>query len=415
MDKINILQSLLSQISLIDEKYKNINKVSGDNFNIFSILKLEYNEVNLHSIFISELINPKGSHDFGKTFFKLFIDLVLDKLKSINVSFEMDYSNIIKKIENSYNSIISTQYEAKTEEFFDFTSKEDTISGRIDIVIKNNIGDAIIIENKINAKDQKKQLIRYSKRYPNSPILYLTLNEDRPSKLSNSEIKNNNYYELIEGKDFVCISYKKDILMWVEKCMKEAVNYPILRETLKQYLNLIKHLTNQNTNIIMKEEIFNLFVNNPKSIDSALLLEKNMPYIKEKIIEKVSEKIINRFNEIELAFNTSYDDGFVHQIEKCNFQIFSYFEGETLYLGFIKKNKSSDYTNNNDVFIKLLQKYSNKVIDNSNREDGWIYCNLKAWQNSSWSDRYVNFPQEYFGIIKDICQTIIDENIDMTK
>ncbi|MDD4276126.1 MAG: PD-(D/E)XK nuclease family protein, partial [Clostridia bacterium] len=310
--------------------------------------------------------------------------------------------------------LITNQYEVNTEEFFDFTNNKDNISGRIDIVIKNNFGDAIIIENKINAKDQNKQLIRYNKRYPDMPILYLTLNEDKPKKHSRSEINNN--FELIEGNDFVCISYKKDILMWVENCMKEAVNFPILRETLKQYLNLIKYITNQNTNIIMKEEMFNLIVNNPKSIDSAILLENNMPYIKEKIIKKVIEKITNQFNETQLPFTTHFEDyGFVHQIGKWNFQIYSYFEGETLYLGFDKKNKNSDYTNNKDVFIKILQRYSNKVKDNSTRENGWIYCNLRAWQNSSWSNRYVNFPEEYFGIIKDIYQSILVENIDMTK
>jgi hypothetical protein len=57
---MNSLQFLIKQIELIDYKYKKINEINIDGFNIFSILRKDNDEVNLHSKFIYELLNPKG-------------------------------------------------------------------------------------------------------------------------------------------------------------------------------------------------------------------------------------------------------------------------------------------------------------------------------------------------------------------
>lgn len=40
----------------------------GDFFNIFSILKVERNEVYTHSAMLCELLNPKGSHGMSDKF-----------------------------------------------------------------------------------------------------------------------------------------------------------------------------------------------------------------------------------------------------------------------------------------------------------------------------------------------------------
>ena len=56
------VQNLLTQVSVISEKYDAIAELTGENFNIFKILKMETKEVKTHSAFLAELLNPKGSN-----------------------------------------------------------------------------------------------------------------------------------------------------------------------------------------------------------------------------------------------------------------------------------------------------------------------------------------------------------------
>ena len=55
-------------------KFAKLNEISIDKFNIFSILRKSSDEVNLHSKFIYELLNPNGSHQQGDIFLNLFIE-----------------------------------------------------------------------------------------------------------------------------------------------------------------------------------------------------------------------------------------------------------------------------------------------------------------------------------------------------
>ncbi|AZI26328.1 hypothetical protein EA772_13615 [Pedobacter sp. G11] len=68
-------QNLLSQVNNLFARYEKVNELTGDNFNVFRILKLESSEVRMHSAFLAELLNPKGSHGQKDIFLKLFIDM----------------------------------------------------------------------------------------------------------------------------------------------------------------------------------------------------------------------------------------------------------------------------------------------------------------------------------------------------
>ena len=99
---------------------------------------------------------------------------------------------------------------------------------------------AIIIENKIYAIDQYHQLLRYNnygkQRFPKGfKLIYLTLDGHEASKdsLGDNEI------------DYHCISYKGHILNWLSKCVMLAYDKPLVRETISQYITLIK--TNHRT------------------------------------------------------------------------------------------------------------------------------------------------------------------------
>jgi hypothetical protein len=80
MDKkdINKIKTKINKVKKIYEEYNKNQIKNGGSFNICSILRKHNDEVNLHSKFIYELINPKGSHQQGDKFLKLFITDALD-------------------------------------------------------------------------------------------------------------------------------------------------------------------------------------------------------------------------------------------------------------------------------------------------------------------------------------------------
>ena len=93
------------------------------------------------------------------------------------------------------------------------------------------------IENKIDAIDQPKQLLRYfnycRKHFNNYRIYYLTKLGNNPSNDS------------CGGKDieYKTASYYEDILMWLNDCIKLSEKIQPVNETIKQYrTNLVEIL-----------------------------------------------------------------------------------------------------------------------------------------------------------------------------
>ncbi|MBX0332941.1 PD-(D/E)XK nuclease family protein [Pontibacter sp. HSC-14F20] len=66
------MQNLLDNVGAIHHKYQKLEKQEG--FNIFSVLRSHSDEVRVHSRFIAELLNPKGSHGQGTLFLNLFLN-----------------------------------------------------------------------------------------------------------------------------------------------------------------------------------------------------------------------------------------------------------------------------------------------------------------------------------------------------
>ena len=241
MDKI---KNLLQQVSIIQRKYDEIAKITGENFNIFSIMRAESDEVRTHSRIIAEFLNPKGMHNQGSVFIKLFFDEI-QSLQDIKDNF--DYENVTVLVEEHVGTI----------------DKDYSEGGFIDIVIKDS-EHQVVIENKIYAGDQKGQLLRYKNNYPDCKLIYLTLNGKEPSEFS-YKIGNEKDLKLDE---IILISYLYNIKNWIEKCLEKTHSLPIIRETLVQYLHLIKKLTNQTTNNNMKAEIKELIKGNYDEIDN---------------------------------------------------------------------------------------------------------------------------------------------------
>lgn len=210
MDKLN---EFLTKIRLIVERDKTTqyekNK-RGENFNMFKILGLSRNETKLHSAFLAELLNTKGSHGLKDKFLIEFKKNIIPKSK-INPK--------------------------ETEVFVEYNigqkNEDATQGGIIDILLKDNSGNAIIIENKIDASEQVNQLIRYnnfakSSQFKDYYLLYLT-----PEGVAPKTIRTNN-------RHCITISYRENILPWLNKCLGIAACYPLIRETIRQYIINLK-------------------------------------------------------------------------------------------------------------------------------------------------------------------------------
>lgn len=241
-------QQLLNNISQIIMKYDEIDRINGSKFNIFQILNVAEDELK-HSLFIAELLNPSGRHGFGSLFLKLF-------LETVNIR-DFEFKNAKVEIEKSIG--LTTDIEG----------------GRIDIFIVDKDGKAIVIENKIYAYDQPQQLLRYY-NFAKHNVLYLNLNGDQPSEGS---VKNKETL-LKEGEHFRIISYRTHIIEWLELCRKEAVQFPLLREGLLHYINIIKYLTGQSTNNSMKEELQKVAFQSKRNFEIMAEIANNFSEIK---------------------------------------------------------------------------------------------------------------------------------------
>lgn len=265
------MKELLNRIIEITKKHEKIAEISGINYNIFKILNITSEEVRLHSKFISELLNPKGSHGQKSKFLELFIKI-----------FEIEnFDSATAKV------IIEKSIGSKTE----------TEGGRLDIYLEDANYNSIIIENKIYAKDQENQLLRYYNfKKDNNNIFYLTLFGVEPNKIS--------YKDLKIGVDFNIISYKYDIINWLTECRKEAVEYPLLREGISHYINLIKFLTGQSNNSIMDREIRETIISSPENLKSAILLQQNINDAKIEIQWSFWKELIAYFKEEGINFES---------------------------------------------------------------------------------------------------------------
>ncbi|MGJ8594132.1 MAG: PD-(D/E)XK nuclease family protein [Aquaticitalea sp.] len=272
----NLLQHLLSDTGRIVRHHKKLSIAKGEHFNIFSVLKIESRENNTHSAFLAELLDPKGSHRMGDVFLRLFFQTINTKQEVKDLLFE--------------RFINSTKTKVTKEFHIGKRSDEDLEGGRIDIFLKN--GDhCICIENKIYAPDQNVQIQRYCNYNPTkNTVFYLTLKGDEPNDDSRGELKSDT--------DYYNLSYKKNIIEWLELCLKEVANFPSLRESINQYILLIKKLTHT-LNTEQDKELFDVII---KNIEASRYIVDNY--------DRMVNRLKNRFrDDLKVALETHFKEG----------------------------------------------------------------------------------------------------------
>lgn len=291
------INTLLTQAKLILEKAKvaqQESRLRGEQFNIFHACGVNHYETT-HSAIIAEFLNPQGSHGQGDVYLKEFLDIV--------------GKNGTLPVFDTSTASVFTEYVVP--------------NGRLDIPITNTKNQAIIIENKIYAGDQREQLKRYdefaAEKYHagNYAILYLTLWGDEASGQSGKDVK------------YTCISYKETILKWLERCIQISAQKPLIRETMIQYTNLIKELTNQAMEQKYKNELLELMMNNAEA--TATICDMQDDFFKYVCENRIRPALKNLAEEMGFEYGESDDAWGNSKWQGFNFKrlpLAIYFEAE---------------------------------------------------------------------------------------
>ena len=259
---IEKFESMLKQIKVLNDKLE-IKKLRGNNdYNLFLALLDINDEVRLHSRFIYSLLDPNSSH-YQK---ELFLELFIKACGLEDFGLDPQSAKAYKEYEN------------------------------IDIYITDG-AKHIILENKINAGDQEAQIKRYIETIQKENdgeaeiyVLFLSLQGREPSDYSLSGLKIKGGKILEKNGDevakFKAVSYKKEIMAWLDSCLDEAGNLANLAAVISQYKNVIEKIYGFYKGVEMDtEEISKIILENYNLVDE----------IRNRYFDKTNANRLNKF------------------------------------------------------------------------------------------------------------------------
>ena len=401
---MNDIINILNQVRIVSQKIKEQRKEKferGENYNIFNDLGFMSDEVHLHSMFLANLLNPKGSHGQRGKFLEAFLKMLQKTFPAISAdSLEID------------TTIASVEVEKY------IGRQTDSEGGRIDIYLTDG-KHSIIIENKIYAGDQHHQMLRYwnygmSQKGDDTEksfvLIYLTLDGCSPSKDSLGED--------LKENDIVCLSYKSDIRGWLDRCVELASRTPLVRETINQYISTIDILTNnvmednkELLDILSKEEnldaIYDI-ANNKNIVVNRFINEVFIPKLRDLAESKgltMGDNCTENWMEESWAGASFYNPKWKYL--KLAFE----FEHKGLgFLIFGFRPKNEDGVKREDVkdWEKVQKNYSTKDVNNQS----WIWKDFNGnqyWDNASGIKDLLN------GKTLNDFSRMFDEAIDSVK
>jgi len=283
-----------------------------NDFNLLSTVRKYHDEVYLHSTMMGALLNPKGLH-YQHT---LFLEKFLEIIQLDNFSFNLE------------DTLVHIEY------------------NDIDLYLTDG-NKHLIIENKIWAKDQPCQIMKYiniiKEEYDLSVddnkipkiddiyVLYLTPNNKKypyEHKVENGfisfdgeESKLDSCSGRTETKKLVPnglknyqvrykkINYENNILDWLQSCQYEVQNITNLNEAIRQYIDIVKMVNNN-----YKEKVMSLSeaLKTEDFFELAYEVNKEFPMACAKLECNFWEDLILKVKDI---------DGYVGIINKTNGEI----------------------------------------------------------------------------------------------
>ncbi len=405
---MNDIINILNQVRIVSQKIKEQRKEKferGESFNIFNDLGFMSDEVHLHSMFLANLLNPKGSHGQRGKFLEAFLKMLQKSFPTISAdNLELDITNASVEVEKYIGR------------------QTDSEGGRIDIYLTDG-KHSIIIENKIYAGDQHHQMLRYwnygmsqkgNDTGKSFVLIYLTLDGCSPSKESLGED--------LKENDIVCLSYKSDIRGWLDRCVELASRTPLVRETINQYISTIDILTNnvmednkELFDILSKEEnldaVFDI-INSKENLINHIINDEFIPKLKDLAKSKGLEICGNyKRNWVSDIYPGAHFQKTGWKYLDLAFQ-FDHKGLEGLIFGFVCKGygKRSDVPTS--VWEKVQEYYSKSSPIKDKNNGLWIHKDFignKNWNNSQAIKNLLN------GKTLNNFSIMFDEAIDCVK
>lgn len=233
-DYKNFIENFKKTYEKYEKKLEKLKKQGESDYNIFNALYSNSDEVR-HTMFLQSFLDPEGLHYQGDLFLSEFV-----KACKI-IDFELD----------TLNTRVYREY--------------GDMHNKIDIYITDG-NKHIIIENKIWASDQNKQIERYidiikkeikqdydkisdQDIFNKMLVLYLTPSKREPKNNSLGEYKiQGNFLVKANHKiQYKNITYEKEILEWIDKIKNktENLNCKELFVLFCQYEKVIKNIVNK--------------------------------------------------------------------------------------------------------------------------------------------------------------------------
>ena len=307
-----------------------IHKRRGNNdFNPYLEMWSGSKEVKLHSALISGFLNPLGNHYQGDVFLETFLECVGLKEwfgDTSNARVYKEYKNIDMYITNGERHII-------IENKIWAGDQPQQIQRYIEKIAKKQSKDFNEIEtSEIDSNDD----VEYSElessesetpqeqgaSYDNIAVLYLAPDERKPSKysLGKWEMQGDSLVNGDNKVKFKAITYKKEILAWIEKSQAKVGCITNLNAALLFYKDVVQIITNTKENTMSIEHfltdnnmeenmkiVYEILKKKDKIIESycEAIVEKHRKQIESKgfeIVKTSKDKKMGRWNRIDLSY-----------------------------------------------------------------------------------------------------------------
>lgn len=244
-------------------------EIEFSQYNLFEVLNIAEKEV-IHTFFIADLLNPFGAHGCGNIFLKLFLQI------------------------SGLEIFCEGRFKTYAEYSLGKTDNNRISGGYIDILLMDeDKKTAILIENKLYARDQEKQLERYyntlkdHKKIENVIIIYLTPQGRFPSKNSLGNLN----IEFVK-----CLSYTKHIKNWIRECLDSIEKTRPIRTHLIQYHEFVQYRL-KSIFIMESHENFisELDIQDENIVKSVLFIHDSISALKNRLLLKLIQDVEELF------------------------------------------------------------------------------------------------------------------------
>lgn len=293
---------------------------------------------------------------------------------------------------------------------------------RIDALILENSKYAIIFENKIHgAGDQEHQIGRYIDKckllginQTQIYILYLTREGEVPSTQTWGKYNPDDFTDR-----FLALSYKKDILSWIEAYLNKLPDKESLtKSAIIQYIDHLKHtFNNKEIYSNMNNELEKFLIKEIGFSDDKIT---NVELISEKIkeINKVSEQLKELSSHVKKEIFSDWKNRIETSSNLSKYQPVLKFDTSVLQVGIIIKYNEIPFTvliehNFNSIYFGICSKHAGEILNPKVKtyfepllseevlieENKWY-----GWKYTSFENAYVRF--------EDLCKKIISKLSD---